>query len=76
MIKQKIDICGALAAAGFTSYKMKQTGDISQSEYSRMRSGGVPGSRTLDAVCRLLHMQPGDLIEWVPDHSPDKPGQE
>lgn len=22
---------------------------------------------TLDALCRELHCQPGDLLEWVPD---------
>lgn len=24
---------------------------------------------TLDAICRVLECQPGDILEWVPDES-------
>lgn len=26
---------------------------------------------TLDAICRVLECQPGDLLEWVPDEPED-----
>ena len=27
---------------------------------------------TLDAMCRVLECQPGDLLEWVPDDEGDR----
>ncbi|MCK6094973.1 helix-turn-helix transcriptional regulator [Micrococcus sp. EYE_162] len=29
---------------------------------------------TLDAMCRVLECQPGDLLEWVPDEDHDDDG--
>lgn len=26
---------------------------------------------TLDAICRVLHCQPGDILEWTPDEPSD-----
>lgn len=28
---------------------------------------------TLDAICRVLECQPGDILEWVPDEPPLMP---
>lgn len=30
---------------------------------------------TLDAMCRVLECQPGDLLEWVDDQSDDPPAE-
>jgi DNA-binding Xre family transcriptional regulator len=37
---------------------------VSQSAVSDLRKGKVIGIKTLDALCRLLRCQPGDLIAW------------
>lgn len=29
---------------------------------------------TLDAMCRVLECQPGDLLEWVDEEEPAQPG--
>jgi putative transcriptional regulator len=29
---------------------------------------------TLEAICRVLDCQPGDILEWVPDAEDDGPG--
>ena len=29
---------------------------------------------TLDALCRVLECQPGDILRWVPDDEPRIPG--
>ena len=29
---------------------------------------------TLDAICRVLECQPGDILEWVPDELSDRDG--
>ena len=42
---------------------------ITEANLSLLKSGKVKGLRfaTLDAICRYLECQPGDLIEYVPD---------
>lgn len=42
---------------------------ITASNLSLLRSGKVRGVRfaTLEAICRVLRCQPGDLLEYVPD---------
>ncbi|MEI9993081.1 MAG: helix-turn-helix transcriptional regulator [Rhizomicrobium sp.] len=42
---------------------------ITESNLSLLKSGKVRGFRfsTLEAICRRLDCQPGDLLEYVPD---------
>ena len=42
---------------------------LSEVNISRIRTGKVSAIRfsTLDALCRELHCQPGDLLEYVDD---------
>ena len=42
---------------------------ITQSNLSLLKSGKVKGIRfsTLEAICKFLDCQPGDLIEYQPD---------
>ena len=68
MIRYKVDILNELKNVGYTSYRLRQEKLISESTLQRLRQGGT-GIRldSLDAICRLLDCQPGDLIEWVPE---------
>lgn len=42
---------------------------ITEQNLSLLKSGKVKGVRfaTLEAICRHLNCQPGDLLEYVPD---------
>ena len=42
---------------------------ITEANLSLLKSGKVKGLRfsTLEAICRVLDCQPGDLLEFVPD---------
>jgi putative transcriptional regulator len=42
---------------------------ITEANLSLLKSGKVKGFRfaTLEAICRYLACQPGDLLEYVPD---------
>lgn len=42
---------------------------ITEANLSLLKSGKVKGLRfsTLDAICRFLDCQPGEIIEYVPD---------
>jgi putative transcriptional regulator len=51
---------------------------ITEANLSLLKSGKVKGLRfsTLEAICRVLDCQPGDLLEWVPDETSDVGGAE
>ena len=42
---------------------------ISEANLSLLKSGKVKGVRfsTLDAICRFLDCQPGDILEYAPE---------
>ena len=44
---------------------------ITEANLSLLKSGKVKGIRfsTLEAICKVLDCQPGDLLEFVPDES-------
>jgi putative transcriptional regulator len=43
--------------------------DITPVNVSVLKNGRAKAVRfsTLDAICRVLECQPGDILEWVPD---------
>jgi putative transcriptional regulator len=43
---------------------------ISMTNLSLLKTGKVKGMRfsTLEAICRELDCQPGDILEYVPDY--------
>ncbi|MEQ2564488.1 helix-turn-helix domain-containing protein [Ventrimonas sp. CLA-AP-H27] len=74
-IKCKIDILGALKEAGYSSHRLRNEKLIGESAIQAFRKGRIQGIRTLDVVCGLLQVQPGDILEYVygeDDHVNDK----
>ncbi len=65
MIRYKIDILQALAAAGWSQAKLKKYGIMGGRTIDRLRDGKPLNFDGLGAVCALLDCQPGDLIESV-----------
>lgn len=49
---------------------------LSEVNLSRIKCGKVSAIRfsTLEALCRELHCQPGDLLEYVPDDEDESAG--
>lgn len=66
-IKYKIDVLEALKKAGYTTYKIRRERLLAESTVQAFRRGEVVGPDNLGRVCRLLHCQPGDLLEYVED---------
>ena len=58
-----------LAKRKVRSIDLAQAVGITQSNLSLLKSGKVKGNRfaTLEAICKYLDCQPGDLIEYQPD---------
>lgn len=57
------------------SKDLAQAIGITEANLSLLKSGKVQGVRfaTLDAICRELDCQPGDLLEYRSEHETERP---
>ena len=58
-----------LADRKMRSKELAERVGISEVNLSRIKTGHISAVRfsTLDAICRVLDCQPGDILEYVPD---------
>ena len=58
-----------LARRKMRSRELAERVGITEQNISLLKSGKVRGVRfdTLEAICRVLECQPGDLLGWEPD---------
>ncbi len=66
MIRYKVDISVELKKKGLLWADLRREG-LGEGTLTRMRRGLPPDPNTLNVLCRLLHKQPGQLLEYVPD---------
>lgn len=53
---------------GYTSYRIRQEKLIGQGTLTRLKNGtGGIDAKTIDTLCRKFNVQPGDLMEYIPD---------
>lgn len=71
MLIYKIDVIEALKESGYNSTKILKENLLGQSSMQKLRKGEMVGIKTLDQICKLLDMQPGNIIKYVED-KPDK----
>lgn len=66
-IVMRLDVM--LARRKVRSNELAKAIGITESNLSLLKSGKVRGVRfaTMEAICRYLDCQPGDLLEYVPD---------
>jgi putative transcriptional regulator len=71
-IVMRLDVM--LAKRKVRSNALAEAIGITESNLSLLKSGKVRGVRfaTLEAICRFLDCQPGDLLEYIPDE--EEPG--
>lgn len=67
MFKFKMNIIELLKENGYNTTRIRKEKLIGEKTMQDIKAGIVPGIKTLDTLCRILDMQPGNLIKWVPD---------
>ena len=67
MLKYKINVIEELKKCGYTTYSIRKDKLITERAMQSIRTGKVVGTTSLDKLCGLLKMQPGDIIEWKED---------
>ena len=65
MITYKIDVIETLKESGYNATRILRENLISQSAMQKIRKGEMVGIKTLDQICTLLDMQPGNIIKYV-----------
>lgn len=64
MLAYKFNVIDALKVAGYNSTRILKENILSQSAMQKLRTGEMVGIKTLEQLCSLLNMQPGDIIEY------------
>ena len=73
MLKYKIDVYDSLKRKGFTTYKAKTTNLLSQNTLNKIKNEDTAITlKALNAVCNILEMQPGQILEYVRDEEDEK----
>ncbi len=65
MLVYKINVIETLKESGYNSTRILRENLISQSAMQKLRKGEMVGAKTLDQLCELLDMQPGNIIKYV-----------
>ena len=63
-LKYKIDVLAALKDAGITTYKIRKDKLLSESTVQKLRDKKPISWENIETLCKLLHCQPGDIIEY------------
>lgn len=65
MLTYKIDVLETLKESGYNSTRILKENLISQSAMQKMRKNEMVGIKTIEKLCELLDMQPGNIIKYV-----------
>lgn len=67
MLVYKFDVLEALKEAGYNPQRMRNEKLLGENAIQSLREGKMIGIKSLDAVCKLLDMQPGNIIKYKED---------
>lgn len=65
MLVYKVNVLDKLKEAGYSSYKMRKEKLLGEATIQKLRENRMIGIESIDAVCRMLQCQPGDIIEYT-----------
>ena len=73
VIKYKKDIILALKNIGYSTYKIRKEKIFTEGQLQQIRDNKLLTQEALNKVCTLLNVQPGDILEFIPDDEPNEP---
>lgn len=65
MLTYKINVIETLKESGYNSTRILRENIISQSAMQKLRNNEMVGIKTLEQLCEILDMQPGNIIKYV-----------
>lgn len=67
MFIYKFNILDALKESGYTTTKLRKDKLLGENAIQSLRRGEMVGIIALEKICKLLDMQPGNIIKYVDD---------
>lgn len=67
MLVYKFDVLEMLKEEGYNTTRLRREKIISESSIQYLREGKPVGPIVLDTLCRLLDMQPGNILKYIED---------
>lgn len=67
MLAYKIDVLEALKEAGYTPGRLRKEKLLGENAIQSLRKNEMVGIIALEKICKLLDMQPGNIIKYVED---------
>ena len=67
MLKYNINVLEKLVDVGYNTYRLRKEKLLSESSIQFLRNGKMVSIKSLEFICRLLKLQPGDIIEYIDD---------
>ena len=68
-LQYKFSPLAKLKEKGYTTYTLRKDAILSESTIQKLRKSNPVSWENIEALCRLLDCQPGDLLEYIPDES-------
>lgn len=65
MLVYKIDVIETLKESGYNGTRILRENILSQSSMQKFRRGEMVSTKVLNQLCKLLDMQPGNIIKYV-----------
>ena len=65
MFVYKFDVLEALKDAGYSTAKMRKEKLLGENAIQSLRKNEMVGIIALEKICKLLDMQPGNIIKYV-----------
>jgi putative transcriptional regulator len=67
MLTYKINVLETLKESGYNTTRLRKERLLGENAIQSLRRGEMVGIITLEKVCALLDMQPGNIIKYVED---------
>ena len=67
MLVYKMNVLESLKESGYNTTRLRKDKLLSESAIQYLRDNKIVGSKALNDICKMLNMQPGDIIEYVND---------
>lgn len=65
MLTYKIDVLETLKESGYNTTRLRKEKLLGENAIQSLRRGEMVGIITLEKICALLDMQPGNIIKYV-----------
>ena len=65
MLMYKIDVLKTLKECGYNTTKLRKEKLLGENSIQYLRENKMVGAKALDSICKMLDMQPGNIIKYV-----------